>query len=339
MRDAAADVRTFSIGFADPRFDESHYARAVASHLGTHHTHQQLEWREAMDLLPTLAQAYDEPFADSSALPMLAVARLARQHVKVALSGDGGDEIFGGYLRYRVSRAVGLAGRTPMALGLLLRQLPDRGRLTRRARLFGALAAAPSEGHLYRELVSVWRSDELGRLMPGAEEGDSFCRDFDVAGAGPVERMMRCDCRTYLIDDILQKVDRASMSVGLEARNPLLDPEVVALGSRSAHFAEGAPGRKPLLRAALRSQIPAGLVDRPKMGFGVPVGEWMRGGLRPLVDDLILGRTSPEYDGATARVLVEDHLSGRREAAHQVWSLLCFELWRDRWLRGQSADG
>jgi asparagine synthase (glutamine-hydrolysing) len=334
MRAAAGDVRTFSIGFADPRFDESRYAKAVAAHLGTRHTHHQLEWRDAMALVPSLATSYDEPFADSSALPTLAVARLAREHVTVALSGDGGDELFGGYTRYRASRLLRLAGLTPRAVANALQRGPGDSRIARRARVFGALAAAPDEGRMYREAVSVWRSDELARLMPGAGGGDAGWPTFAMNGSGPTERMMRCDARTYLVDDILQKVDRASMSVSLEARNPLLDPEVVAVAMRSVGRAEQRPGAKPLLREALRHDLPAELVDRPKMGFGVPVGEWMRDGLRPMVEDLVLSRTASEYDSAAAHALVEQHLSGRREAGPQVWTLLMFELWRDRWLHG-----
>jgi asparagine synthase (glutamine-hydrolysing) len=330
---AAADVRTFSIGFADPRFDESNYAKAVAAHLGTHHTHEQLEWRDAMALVPSLATSYDEPFADSSALPTLAVSRLARRHVTVALSGDGGDELFGGYTRYRASRLLRLAGLTPRPVAKALQRGPGASRAARRARVFGALAAAPDEGRVYREAVSVWRSDELARLMPGAGDGGAGWPAYAMDG-GPTERMMRCDARTYLVDDILQKVDRASMSVSLEARNPLLDPDVVTLAMRSLSRAEQRPGDKPLLREALRRDLPAVLVDRPKMGFGVPVGEWMRDGLRPMVEDLVLSRTATEYDSAVAHTLVEQHLSGRRDAGHQVWALLMFELWRDRWLRG-----
>jgi asparagine synthase (glutamine-hydrolysing) len=333
MRAAAADVRTFSIGFADPRFDESRYAKAVAAHLGTRHTHQQLEWRDAMALVPSLATSYDEPFADSSALPTLAVSRLARDHVTVALSGDGGDELFGGYTRYRTSRLLRLAALTPRAVAVGLQRGRGDSRVARRARVFGALAAAPDEGRMYREAVSVWRSDELARLMPGAAAGAAWPA-FVMNGSGPTERMMRCDARTYLVDDILQKVDRASMSVSLEARNPLLDPDVVAVAMRSLSRAERNPGAKPLLRDALRHDLPDELVDRPKMGFGVPVGEWLRDGLRPMVEDLVLSRTAAEYDVAVAHEVVEQHLSGRREAGHQVWTLLMFELWRDRWLRG-----
>jgi asparagine synthase (glutamine-hydrolysing) len=330
---AGADLRTFSIGFADPRFDESHYAEAVADRFGTRHTHRRLEWQDAMSLVPALATSYDEPFADSSALPTLAVSRLAREHVTVALSGDGGDELFGGYQRYRVSRIARLATLTPRPVARGLQAAPGAGRLARRTRLFGSLAASGGEGPVYRELVSVWRSPELSRLMPGTQEVDGFCTGFERSGWGRIERMMRCDARTYLVDDILQKVDRASMSVGLEARNPLLDPDVVELALRSVRRAEADPGAKPLLRDALRLELPDELVDRPKMGFGVPIGEWMRNGLRPLVEDLVLGRDDPEYDAATARAVVEGHLAGRREAAQQVWALLVFELWRDRWLR------
>ncbi len=334
MRAACADVRTFSIGFADPRFDESRYAKGVAAHLGTRHTHQQLEWREAMALVPTLAASYDEPFADSSALPTLAVSHLARAHVTVALSGDGGDEFFGGYPRYRASRLLRFAKLMPRPVATGIGHRLRTPRRSRSARALGAIAAGPDEGRMYREAVSIWRSDELARLMPGNEPVRGEWPAYGRNGGGPAERMMRCDARTYLIDDILQKVDRASMSVGLEARNPLLDPDVVALAMRSIGHAERRPGAKPLLREALRHRLPAELVDRPKMGFGVPVGEWMRDGLRPMVEDLLLGRTAPEYDAAAARAVVEDHLAGRRDAGHQVWALLAFELWRDRWLTG-----
>ena len=338
MRAVGADTRTFSIGFADPRYDESRYALAVADALGSDHTHRQLEWEDAMALVPDLTEAYDEPFADSSALPTMAVSRLAREDVTVALSGDGGDELFGGYLRYRHGRTARLADATPVLVARAVRRIPPRGVAGRRARIFGELAAAGSAGGAYRELVSVWRDGELRRLMPDADGGAGFCAGFEAPGAGPVERMMRYDARTYLVDDILQKVDRASMATSLEARTPLLDPEVVALAMRSASLAEAEPAAKRLLRDALRRSLPDALVDRPKMGFGVPIGEWMRGGLRPMVEDLVLARADAEYDVAAARAVCRAHLSGARDAAPQVWSLLVFELWRRRWLGGQPRD-
>ena len=331
MREEQADVRTFSIGFADPRFDESDHARAVAAQLGTRHTHRRLEWTDALRLVPRLADAFDEPFADSSAIPLLAVSELAREHVTVALSGDGGDELFGGYTRYRARRAMALAARTPVMAAAPLSRARVGGAAGRRLRLFGSVANGRDERGAYRELVSVWRTPELRALVPDAgDAGDGFCPGY-AAAPGPVERMMRCDAGTYLIDDILQKVDRASMACGLEARVPLLDPDVVAMALGAPEAAERRPGEKPLLRDALRLALPDGLVDRPKQGFAVPVTAWMRDGLRPLLDDLVLGRDAPDYDSRVARAVCARYLAGADELTPQVWTLLAYELWRDRW--------
>jgi asparagine synthase (glutamine-hydrolysing) len=168
--------------------------------------------------------------------------------------------------------------------------------------------------------------------MPDLGEEDGVGTRFEGSSGGFVERMMRSDAQTYLVDDILQKVDRATMAVSLEGRNPLLDPELADLAFRSTSAAEAAPGKKRLLRDALRILLPDRLVDRPKMGFGVPVGKWMRRQLRPLVEDLVIRSDAAEYDARVARQLTLDHLSGRRDATPQVWALFAFELWRDRWL-------
>lgn len=331
MCDGAADARTYSIGFEDLRYDESMYAKAVAQHLGSSHTDLQLSSMDALNLLPELATAYDEPFADSSAIPTMAVSRLAHRDVTVALSGDGGDELFGGYTRYQIPRLCRIASATPVIAARALQVLPPRGVLGRGVRAFSDLAATGSTGQVYREFVSIWKTRELRCLMPEITGSASFNGAFAARG-GPVERMMRCDARTYLIDDILQKVDRASMSVGLEARNPLLDPNVVEVAMRSTALAEAAPGLKSLLRGALELRLPKHLLDRPKKGFGVPVGEWMRQELRPVVEDLVLGRSDAEYDVATAHRLCREHLSGARDATPQLWSLLVYEMWRERWL-------
>lgn len=336
MCDARVDVKTFSIGFQDPRFDESRFALAVAKHLGTDHTHLQLEASEAMAIVPKLSDAYDEPFADSSAIPTMAVARLARQRVTVTLSGDGGDELFGGYTRYRVASLLRLARLMPDLGVRALGRIPQHSALGRRTRLFSHLAEANSTAEAYQEVVSVWRSNELTRLMPDSSLGRSFDSTHWMSDVGMVQNMMRCDARTYLVDDILQKVDRATMAVSLEARSPLLDPAVVSMAFDSTNLAEAAPGRKPLLRAALKLRLPEHMVERPKMGFGVPVGEWMRKEMRPLLEDFVLARQDAEYDLSVAREVCQDHLSGERDATPQVWSLLAFELWRERW---QSAAG
>ncbi len=334
MARQADDVRTFSIGFDDPRYDESSYALAVARHLGTNHTHEVLTAERARELLVALASIYDEPFADSSAVPTLAVSQLARRDVTVALSGDGGDEFFGGYTRYKAARLMSLATKLPSTLWY---GRHIAGRIPRVGRRIGhglGLTRGGSLGSAYLELVSLWKTDELARLMPGDSHASRrFVASIDERSGHPVERLMRCDARTYLVDDILQKVDRASMSVSLEARNPLLDPEVIAIAGRATSIATTHPGEKRLLRAALKLHLPASLVDRPKMGFGVPIGEWLRRELRPLVEDLVLGRTGSEYDSQVAKDLCRAHLSGARDATPQVWSLVAFELWRDRWLQ------
>jgi asparagine synthase (glutamine-hydrolysing) len=337
MKEADADCRSFSIGFDDPRFDESRYALAVARYLRTNHTHRVLRQEEALRLITSLPETFDEPFADSSALPQLAVSRIAREQVTVALSGDGGDELFGGYLRYRARPYLASVAYVPSVLSAAAPAAYRLPRFGGRIALMAELAAASSPGAAYRELVSVWRTPELRRLMPDVDATDAFAENFDFGFGNLVERMMRCDARTYLIDDILQKVDRATMAVSLEGRNPLLDPEVVDIGFRSSSAAEAKPSEKPLLRATLALLLPKTLVSRPKMGFGVPMAEWIRRELRPAVEDLVLASHGTEYEQAVARKVCRDHLMGRRDAAHQVWSLLSLELWRRRWLAPSGA--
>jgi len=332
MNEAVPGCRTFSIGFEDPRYDESAYALAVARELGTDHTHHVLGEKEALELIAAIPKIFDEPFADSSAIPQLAVSRLARQQVTVALSGDGGDELFGGYRRYRARRYLRAASLLPRVPTGLIGPLSEVPRVGRRLSLFATLLQASSPGEAYRELVSVWTAPELQRLMPDLEDGAVFTTAFEAPEAdGLVERMMRVDSRTYLVDDILQKLDRSTMAVSLEGRNPLLDPEVAELALSSVRAAETAPAEKPLLRAALREVLPDRLVDRPKKGFGVPIGEWMRSELRSLVEDLVLSRTDADYEIGPAKAACLEHLAGKDRTA-QVWSLVAFELWREQWL-------
>jgi len=331
MRDEASDVRTFSIGFEDPRFDESSYALGVAKHLETRHTNHTLGSQDALAIVPRLATAYDEPFADSSAIPTMAVAELARRDVTVALSGDGGDELFGGYLRYRAERYLRLANALPRRVARAIPELAPATRTGRRVKLFRSLASTPSAGRAYQDLVSVWRWDELTELMPEAAALTTVTEAFDMASGPLVERMMRADAETYLIDDILQKVDRATMAVSLETRNPLLDPDVVSFAFASSRLAAAHPAEKRLLRDALRLRLPDELVDRPKKGFGVPIGEWLRHELRPMLEDLVMTRQDPEYNGRVAHELCRRHLAREIDATPQVWSLLVFELWRERW--------
>lgn len=346
-------VRTFSIGFPDSGFDESPYAAAVAKHLGTIHTELAIDGGDALDVVPRLAEMYDEPFADSSQIPTHLVSRLTRAHVTVALSGDGGDELFGGYNRYRLIETMrrkwswmppalrrGLAqtlhALPPGMLDALERTAPRGtlpGQLSDKVRKFADVLPLDDAG-LYLRLVSQYT--DPAELTPGfAEHPLSFGLDCDLEGGVTAFRRMQLrDTASYLPDDILQKVDRASMAVALEARPPLLDHRVVEFSWRLPdrfHIRDGEG--KWLLRRVLDRYVPRELIERPKMGFGVPLAAWLRGPLRDWSEDLLDERklNAQFIDVEQVRRLWEEHLSGRRNWAYALWNVLMFEAWRRRW--------
>ncbi|MGD9838234.1 MAG: asparagine synthase (glutamine-hydrolyzing) [Afipia sp.] len=351
-------VRTFSIGFPEFGFDESKDAAAVARHLGTQHTELIVSAADALAVVPHLPDMYDEPFADSSQIPTHLVSKLTRQHVTVALSGDGGDELFGGYNRYRL--AEGLSRRlslipmgarrvaasalhaVPMAWVDGLASLAPRGLLPSqpadKLRKLANVMTLDSEG-VYRRLVSQCEDPSL--LAPMADEHPLTPWSTGAIGALPafLDRMQLLDTITYLPDDILQKVDRASMSVALEARPPLLDHRVVEFAWRlPRRFKIRGGETKWLLRRVTERMVPRRLLDRPKMGFGIPLAEWLRGPLKDWADDLL----DPQQLGAgfidvsAARRLWADHLTGRRNWAYALWTILMFEAWRRRWASAQA---
>jgi asparagine synthase (glutamine-hydrolysing) len=349
----ARKVRSFSIGFREAGYDEAPFAKDVAAHLGTDHTELYVAPDHARAVIPRLPEIYDEPFADASQIPTFLVSELTRQHVTVALSGDGGDEVFGGYNRYfQLRRLIETLERLPdgaaRALAASLRALPmcawspPGHALPGATPLLGDKAqklAFMLEGggrEFYRRLVSHWWDAQS--LVAGAG-APQFLADDPRAGAFLAERAERLqylDTLTYLPDDILTKLDRASMAVSLEARVPLLDHRVVAFAWRLPSAWKARPGAsKYLLRRVLDRYVPRRLIERPKAGFAVPIDAWLRGPLRPWAEGL-LDPARLKREGVLAsepiRQRWREHLEGARNWQYSLWNVLMFQAWKERWL-------
>jgi asparagine synthase (glutamine-hydrolysing) len=337
---AGGRVRTFSIGFEDARFDESPHARAVAAHLGTDHTELLVTREEALGVARELPVLYDEPFADASAIPTVLLSRLTRRHVTVSLSGDGGDELFGGYAQYgkldRLLPLHGLPRPARSALAALAGLLPA-SELRNGLRHLGA----PTRTDLALSLISTYTDAELRAACgpDGAAVPDVYRAAFEGAPAGdPVRRAMFADARMYLPDDILTKVDRASMSIALEARVPIIDHRVVgfALSLPRSMFWHGGKTKAPL-RALVHRRVPPALIERPKHGFGIPIESLLAGELRVWTDRYLdPGRLREEgiFDPAGVDELVR---AARREDRYRMaWMLIAFERWFARVHRGEA---
>ena len=348
-------VRTFSIGFSEIGYDESRHARAVAEHLKTEHSELTVTNADALNVVPHLADMYDEPFADSSQIPTHLISKLTRAYVTVALSGDGGDELFAGYNRYNLGHGVlGMACRAPAGLrrvcASILNSIPD-DMVEGLARLAPTGLLPPQPADKLKKLASVLPLDRDAIYMRLVSQiPDPAALTFGVEGhplgmtcqweAGRdrfVEQMQLFDTATYLPDDILQKVDRASMAVSLEVRPPLLDHRVVAFAWRLPRRMRIRGGdTKWLLRRVLDRYVPRELVSRPKMGFAIPLASWLRGPLRPWAEDLLdpsrLG--GGLLDVAGVRKLWAEHVGGRRNWAYALWTILMYEAWRRRWALG-----
>ena len=307
QRNASGPVHTFTIGFQDPRFDEARYGREVAQHLGSRHDEMYVTYDDALALVPKLPRIYDEPFADSSALPTLLVSRLARRSATVALSGDGGDELFAGYhhhfLGRRLQRRVSAVPRFARGvLGRALQVLP-------RTRALGRGLAQDDPLASYRDRIRDLRP-ELPRLQD------------------PIELMMFLDFIHYLPDDILTKVDRASMAVSLEAREPFLDHRVVEFAWSLPLSMKIRDDRgKWIARQVLRRYLPDALVNREKQGFGLPLAQWLRGPLREWAEELLKGIEDSPFDVAQTRKLWHAHLAGANHEG-KLWTVLMYEAWR-----------
>ncbi|MEP7029774.1 MAG: asparagine synthase (glutamine-hydrolyzing) [Pseudolabrys sp.] len=348
-------VKTFSIGFQEEEYSEAAHARRVAAHLGTEHTELIVEPAAAQAVIGRLPDIYDEPFADASQIPTFLVSELARRHVTVALSGDGGDECFAGYTRYhwidqlsRLTAAVPgavlraasgtLRALSPDTWDALLSPIPRKLRPTHvgdKIHKGASLLALRGTDQIYRDMVAQW-SDPT-QAAPGATEPTGIWDDASIANDLPdrVARLRYFDMMHYLPDDILTKVDRASMAVSLEARVPLLDHRVVDYAWRlpRRQLGNGRQGKR-ILRRILHRHVPASLVERPKMGFGIPIGEWIRGPLSQWAADLLSEdalRKTGFFDAAVIRGRFQEHLAGRRNWQNSLWTILMFQAWHRRW--------
>jgi asparagine synthase (glutamine-hydrolysing) len=366
---SARRVKTFSIGFAEHDFDEAPHAARVARHLGTDHEELYVSPEQALALVPRLPEWFDEPFADLSQVATLLVAELARTQVTVALSGDGGDELFGGYPRYGFARTLGgrvgmlpapvrrglagaLRGLSPEGWDRVAGAIPRALRPERpgdRAHKVAAVLDLDTPELVYRQILSHW--DRPEELVPGAREPVDavWLGGGGAAGIGDlVERLQYVDAVTYLADDILAKVDRATMAVSLEARAPMLDDHrVVEFAWRLPPAMKHGGGEgKRILKRLLGRYVPRELFDRPKQGFEIPISHWLRGGLRDWAEDLlsVQGLRDAGIEPAPVRRRWAEHLSGTRNWQYSLWTVLMFQEWRRRWAGGAEpaparADG
>ena len=348
QKHSSQPVRTFSIGFNDPAFNEAEHAQAVARHLGTTHTELYVDEHDALEQVPQLASIYDEPFADSSQIPTLLLTRMARQHVTVALSGDGGDELFGGYSRYfRAQRwwdkrhAIPAALHAPIALmGRTGAAMMPAGHRRDQFEKLAQVMAAPDAARFYQQFVSYWK--DPGEAVINAELPDTVFEQAGNAANDLFANMTLLDAISYLPDDILVKVDRAAMAVSLETRVPMLDHRVFEFARRLPPRYTRRDGKgKWLLRQLLYQHVPRDLVDRPKKGFSVPMGAWLRGPLKDwgaaLLDPARL-RSEGLFHAEPILRKWREHQAGQRDWSTHLWSVLMTQAWLDEHKVDQAFD-
>ena len=349
---SSAPVKTFSVGFDEQDFSELHHARRVAEHVGSDH-HEFVVRPDALEVLPTLVEHYGEPYADSSAVPTYYVSRETRRHVTVALNGDGGDECFAGYERYAAMQLSERYRRLPAALRervirpaaeLLPASEARRGRVRRLQRFLRAADLPPVDR--YARWVSVLDAeakrglytDDFRRETEGLDAARRWLAPWFARanGAGVVDASLLADTMTYLPNDLLVKVDIASMAVSLEARSPFLDHHVIEFAaSLPAGLKLRGLTTKYVLKRALKKLLPAENLTRAKMGFGVPVGDWFRGRMQPFLREHLLSERAARRGLLRAdavRRMVDEHTGGRADRTHQLWTLLMLELWFQRFI-------
>lgn len=353
QHNASEKIKTFTIGTTDKKLDEAPYAKQIAQHLGTDHTDYYCTPKEALDIIPDLPHYYDEPFADSSAIPTILVSRLARKKVTVALSADAGDEIFAGYNRYDyISRYGNKLRAIPRPLrkmaaatmeNISSEQIPyfrSKYNFHSRYNKLKNLLNDPSPSQLLKNLTRIFTNEDLQRLfavpvpeLPTAHAGSELADAF----YDPLSYMMAVDYQTYMVDDILQKVDRATMSVSLEGREPFLDQHIIEWAAQLPSAYKYHDGQKKyILKQIVHRHIPREIMERPKMGFGIPVEDWMQNELKPLVKESLSEANLNQhglFNTPDVTKLLNEFFGGRKEHHQKIWYLFMFQMWYNRWMK------
>ncbi len=346
QKNSTQRIKTFTIGFEDSRYDESHHAKEVADYLGTEHNTYQCTFKEAMDLVPKLPEICDEPFGDPSIIPTSLVSMVARQHVTVALSADAGDELFAGYPRHLKSlRYINAFNSIPTALSKsLARLVPSRSdemitSIDRKDKLKSTLQNVDAVKK-FESIIQIFTHKESSKLLldsPGVlntvfDESNKFSDSNDV-----LSQILATEYKTYLADDILQKVDRASMAVSLEAREPFVDHRIVELlATLPSDFKLKDGKQKILLKEIVHKHIPESIMNRPKMGFGVPLEEWMRKDLKELFLSTLNPNNINSAGVLNAKIvshMIDAFLDGKLEQFQRIWLIFVFQQWYQHWMK------
>jgi len=352
QKNSIEKIKTFTIGTADEKLNEAPYARQIAQHLGTDHTEYYCTPEEALEIIPELPYYYDEPFADSSAIPTILVSRLAREKVTVALSADAGDEIFAGYNRYEyisrygkkiasIPRPVRRVAVTAME-NISSKRIPyfrNKQNFHSRYDKLKNLLTDPSTSELLKNVSHVFNNKEIGRLfnrpileLPTEHTSTGLKQGYD----DPLAYMMAIDYQTYMVDDILQKVDRATMSVSLEGREPFLDQDVIEWAAQLPSQYKYYNGQKKyIIKQIVHKYIPRKIMERPKMGFSIPLASWLSDELKELVKEFLSEQNINEhglFNKSEVNHLVKDFFDGHTENYLKLWHLLMFQMWYKKWL-------
>lgn len=345
-------LRTFTIGTEDDTLNEAPFARQIAHRLGTDHTEYYCTSKEALDIIPSLPFYYDEPFADSSAIPTILVSRMARQKVAVALSADAGDEIFAGYNRYDyISRYGQKIQSVPAPLRKMVASimrlissesipvLNKKANFHSRYDKLKNLLNDPSTAELLKNLNIVFTDKEVKNLVTGQWpmlQTPHTSKELQPAQYDPLSFMMAIDYQTYMADDILQKVDRAAMSVSLEGREPFLDQNIIQWAAQlPSNYKYHNGSKKYILKQIVHKYIPQQIMDRPKSGFAIPVQDWLSKELKPLVQHHFSNKAFNAhglFDTREAQKLASDFFNGRKEKYLKLWYMLMFQMWYEKWM-------